>query len=121
MKILKQYRNEQLKNKLKLGNKWGNSNRVFTTDYGFDMFPNTPSNILTNIIKKYNLKYINFHALRHTSISLLANSNVPIQLVSKKAGHSSLKTTTEIYSHFYDESFKQLANTMDNILSKEAK
>ena len=121
MKILKQYRNEQLKSKLKLGNKWGNSNRVFTTDYGFDMFPNTPSNILTNIIKKYNLKYINFHALRHTSISLLANSNVPIQLVSKKAGHSSLKTTTEIYSHFYDESFKQLANTMDNILSKEAK
>lgn len=119
--ILLRYRKEQLENKLKLGNKWGNSNRVFTTDYGFDMFPNTPSAILTNIIKKHNLKYINFHALRHTSISLLANSNVPIQLISKKAGHSSLKTTTEIYSHFYDDTFKELANTMNNILTKEAK
>ena len=114
--ILKQYHMEQMKLKLKLGNKWGNSERVFTNEYGFDMFPNTPSNILTKILKKYNLKYINFHALRHTSISLLANSNVPIQLVSKKAGHSNLKTTTEIYSHFYEDTFKEIANTMNNYL-----
>lgn len=112
MNILKQCQKEQLK--LKLGNKWGNSKRVFTNDYGYDMFPNTSSNILTKIIKRHNLKYINFHALRYTSLP--ANSNVPIQLVSKKAGYSNLKTTTEIYSHFYDDTFKKIANTMNDYL-----
>ncbi len=117
--ILKEYEKEQLRLRLKLGCKWGNSKRVFTTDYGYDMHPDTPSKILSKVINRHNLRYINFHALRHTSISLQANSNIPIQLISKRAGHSSTAITYNTYSHFFDESFKGIAETMNNFLKSE--
>ena len=107
-----------MKNQLRLiRNKWKGSKRVFTTDYGADMHPNTPSSILTKIIKKYNLKMINFHGLRHTSISLQIQKGIQPQIISRRAGHSNLSTTHSIYSHFFKESYKEVAEEMNNILN----
>lgn len=85
MKILKQYKKEQLRYRLLLGDKWGNSERVFTTDDGRDMHPDTPTKIFNKIKKKYNLKKIRFHGLRHTSISLMISKGIQAQVISKKA------------------------------------
>ena len=117
IEILKAYQKEQLENKLKLGSKWANSKRIFTTIVGGDMHPDTPSQILEKIIKKYNLKRISFHGLRHTSISLQISSGIQAQIISKRAGHSSVSTTHSIYSHFFDNEFKEVASAMNNILS----
>ena len=117
LNILKQYQKEQIENKLKLGNKWENSKRIFTNNFGGDMHPDTPSQILENIIKKYNLKRISFHGLRHTSISLQISSGIQAQIISKRAGHSSVSTTHSIYSHFFDNEFQEVANKMNNMLS----
>jgi integrase len=114
--ILKKHKSEQDKQKLLLGNKWQNSNRVFTTDYGGDMHPDTPSKILEKLIKKYDLKRITFHGLRHTSISLQITSGIQSQIISKRAGHSSVSVTHNIYSHFFDNGFKEVADKMDNFL-----
>ena len=103
--ILKQYRAEQNKNKLLLGSKWKGSERVFTTDDGEDMHPNRPYKILKQIINKYGLKDISFHALRHTSISLLITSGIQAQIISKRAGHSNVAITHSVYSHFFDSGF----------------
>ena len=117
IEILKAYQKEQLENKLKLGSKWENSKRIFTTIVGGDMHPDTPSQILEKIIKKYNLKRISFHGLRHTSISLQISSGIQAQIISKRAGHSSVSTTHSVYSHFFDNEFKEVASAMNNILS----
>ena len=116
LQILKKHKSEQDKQKLLLGNKWQNSNRVFTTDYGGDMHPDTPSKILEKLIKKYDLKRITFHGLRHTSISLQITSGIQSQIISKRAGHSSVSVTHNIYSHFFDNGFKEVADKMDNFL-----
>ena len=116
LQILKKYKNEQDKQRLLLGNKWQNSQRVFTTNYGADMHPDTPSKILDKIIKKYNLKRITFHGLRHTCISLQIFSGVQSQIISKRAGHSSVSVTHNIYSHFFDTGFKEVADKMDIFL-----
>lgn len=118
--ILKTYKKEQLENKLKLGSKWENSKRIFTTNLGGDMHPDTPSQILEKIIKKYELKKISFHGLRHTSISLQISSGIQSQIISKRAGHSSVTTTHSIYSHFFDNEFQEVANKMNDILSINA-
>ena len=125
MNILKQYKKEQLELQLKLGNKWQGSKRVFTTDSGADAHPNTPSKILDIIINRYNktasddrkLPRINFHGLRHTSISLQIASGVQSQIISKRAGHSNIAITHSIYSHFFDSGFKEVANKMDSFLN----
>ena len=118
LNILKKFKVEQMEKKIKLGNKWGNSKRVFTTDFGYDMHPDTPSQIFETIIKKYNLKRITFHALRHTSISLMISKGIQVQVISKKAGHSSVQVTHNTYSHFFDSEFKKCASEMDNILQE---
>ena len=116
LQILKIYKREQNEQKLLLGNKWQNSNRVFTTDYGEDMHPDRPYKILKHIIKKYNLKDITFHGLRHTSISLQISSGIQTQIISKRAGHSNVSITHSIYSHFFDDGFKEVADKMDIFL-----
>ena len=115
--ILKQYRKEQLQNKMKLGNKWGNSLRVFPTEDGNDIHPDTPSYIFRKIIKKYNLKKISFHGLRHTSASLLISQGIQHQIISRRLGHSNVSVTDSIYSHFFDDEFKEVANKMDSVLN----
>lgn len=119
LNILKLYRREQLTIKLKLGSAWQNSLRVFVTDYGADMHPNTPSKILANIIKRHNLKSINFHGLRHTSISLQISSGIQAQIISKRAGHSTIGITHNIYSHFFDSDFKDVADKMNGFLKAQ--
>lgn len=116
IKILRRYKKEQDENRLLLGNKWQNSKRVFTTDYGEDMHPDRPYKILKQIIKKYQLKDITFHGLRHTSISLQITSGIQAQIISKRAGHSNVSITHNIYSHFFDNGFKEVADKMDNFL-----
>lgn len=118
--ILKAYKKEQLENKLKLGSKWENSKRIFTTNLGGDMHPDTPSQILEKIIKKHELKRISFHGLRHTSISLQISSGIQSQIISKRAGHSNVSTTHTLYSHFFDNEFQEVANKMNDILSVNA-
>lgn len=118
---MKRFKKEQREKQLLLGNKWGNSKRVFTTEYGCDMHPDTPSQILEKIIKKYDLKKISFHALRHTSISLMISKGIQTQVISKKAGHSSVQVTHSTYSHFFDNEFKEVANVMNDILQVKSK
>lgn len=117
IKALKEWKKEQAIKRLFVGDKWMDSVRVFTTAFGEDMHPNTPSKILEKIIRENNLKRITFHGLRHTSITLLINSGVQTQIISKRAGHSNITTTHQIYSHFFNEEFEAVANTMDSILT----
>lgn len=117
---MKQFKREQAEKKLLLGDKWQGSKRIFTTEQGADMHPNTPSKILASIIKRHNIKPITFHGLRHTSITLLINSGIQAQIISKRAGHSNITITHKTYSHFFADEFKGVADTMEKILTKQS-
>ena len=99
--LLKKYKLEQQKNKMLLGNKWGNSNRILVNDFGNGINHDTPYQILKKIIKRYNLKDITFHGLRHTNASLKIEQGIQSQIISKSLGHSSIQITHKYYSHFY--------------------
>ena len=119
LNILKEYQKEQKKKRLRLGDKWGNSERVFTTEMGADMNHDTPYQIFKKIKKKYGLKDIKFHALRHTNASLKISEGIQPQIISKSLGHSSVEITHKFYSHFFEEEFKEMSNVLDkNIFSK---
>ncbi|HAN10105.1 MAG TPA: site-specific integrase [Clostridiales bacterium] len=118
--LLRQHRTETLELRLKLGSQWIESDKVFITDFGGKMHPDTPYKIFKKLIKKYILPDISFHALRHTSVSLLINSNVHIQLIAKRVGHSSPNVTQQIYAHIFEASERQVADTMNGILDIKA-
>jgi integrase len=117
--ILKQYQMEQNNLKIKLGNKWGNSKKVFTTNEGYIMYPDTPSKILNSIIKKYHLPPIHFHSLRHISASmqLMSVEAKDYIRVSKRIGHSSITTTLNTYAHVIKNNNGDIINAMNSFFN----
>lgn len=120
LNILKRYQKEQLENKLRLGNKWKNSTRILTTNFGEDIHHDTPSKIFKKILKKYGLKEITFHGLRHTNASLKIMEGVQSQIVSRSLGHSSVQITDKYYSHFFEEEFKEVSDILDKEVFSKA-
>ncbi|WP_432226806.1 tyrosine-type recombinase/integrase [Limosilactobacillus fermentum] len=44
-----------------------------------------------------------FHSLRHVHVALLLSKSIPIQVISKRLGHSNVATTMNIYAYLIDE------------------
>lgn len=114
--LLKEYKSWKDDYKKKIGKMWKNENRIFTSKYGTHIHPDTCTDILCQIIKKYNLPKITFHELRHTCTSLLIDNGVNIKAVSLRLGHSNTNTTMNIYTHAYEASKQQSADMFDKIL-----
>jgi len=53
---------------------------------------------MKTLCKKAGVRYFRFHPIRHSSASLMDNSNVPTRSIQKLLGHENQKTT-EIYLH----------------------
>lgn len=67
------------------------------------------------------LKYINIHALRHTSATLLINEVVHPKIISVRLGHSDIKTTTNVYGHVLKEADETASSKLDSILFNNSK
>lgn len=55
------------------------------------------------------------HALRHTHTSLLAAAGVPLDLISRRLGHSDSKVTREIYMHVTERLKDKDAALLDRV------
>jgi len=47
----------------------------------------------------------------------MISKGIQTQIISRKVGHSSVQTTDRVYSHFFEDEFKDVANVMDEVLS----
>lgn len=57
----------------------------------------------------------NFHALRHTHATMLIEGGAPIKSVSKRLGHSTVKTTMELYVHETEKMIEDTVNTFEAV------
>lgn len=71
MLLLKKYKASQSEERMKIADKWFDSDRIFTTWDGRPMFPDTISNWFPEFLKQHGLPHITFHGLRHTAATLL--------------------------------------------------
>ena len=60
-------------------------------------------------------KNISSHIFRHSHISFLAESGLPIKSIMDRVGHSNAKMTLEIYSHTTQDMEGKLVETLDSI------
>ena len=51
------------------------------------------------ILKRWNIPDINYHALRHTFATRCIEAGVDMKSLSEMLGHSNVSTTMEIYMH----------------------
>ena len=79
-----------------------------------------------NSIKYYSRKIkqetgidFQYHALRKTHLTFLANQNIPAVEVMNRAGHKKFETTMKYYVNRSGESRKQLLKALNNISTEE--
>ena len=75
------------------------SNHVFINKYGFPLNRRVITKNYTNMLKKLRIRYISFHALRHTFATRALENNIDIKTISEVLGHSDASMTLNIYSH----------------------
>ena len=51
-----------------------------------------------------------------TSVSLLINAGIQTQLISRRVGHSSVSTTSNIYSHIFNSTECEATEKLNEIL-----
>lgn len=62
------------------------------------------------------LKVIRIHDFRHSHASLLANSGINIQEISRRLGHSNIEMTWNTYSHLYPKEEERATDVLDDII-----
>ena len=101
---LKEYEVWWLNQKRYLGDRLGDTDRLFCTEDGTDISPGLFRVWLQKTLAKTNLPKVTLHSLRHTNITLQLVAGVNMKTVSARAGHSKASTTSDFYSHFIKNS-----------------
>lgn len=124
MKELKTYYIDHKRKKLELGNLWryiydddGKPvNLLFVKEDGYPTHLNSIGNEWKKIIKRYNLKDITFHELRHSCASLMVKKGVNFKVIQERLGHANIGITLDLYSHLEEEQHKESASVFSDIL-----
>ena len=116
--MLRQYKKEQAEHRLRVGDLWQGSDRLFTTWDGKPMHPDTISKWFPKFLKRHNLPSIPFHGLRHTAATMLINQGLPAKSISARLGHSNISTTFDIYGHYLKSADKEAANRLEQVYQR---
>lgn len=114
--LLKQWRAEQAKTRLALGNDWQGAKNIFTTYDGKIMNPSTGPKWFSEFLRKNNFRHIRFHDLRHTFATLLVGHKIDIKTVSSTLGHAQASTTMNYYVHNLESASKASVELLENML-----
>lgn len=118
IEMLRRYKADQAAQRLKLGDFWKGDEWVFTQSDGRAMYPTTPTQWFGKFLKRHDLPHRKFHALRHTSATLLLSNGTNIKNVAARLGHSQLKTTNR-YVHAVEQAEREAADTFQKIFHTE--
>lgn len=112
--LLEEYKQWQDTQRQKLGDAWEDKDgRVFTTDSGAPLFPDSISQWFTKFVQRSGLPKVTVHSLRHTYASLMIAEGTPLVVVSHQLGHAQSSTTANIYAHVIKSAEAKAAQTFD--------
>lgn len=117
MGILKELKDEQDEEALRLGDKWVESDRLFVKGNGEPMNNQTPYGWLKEFCEKNDMPFYGIHSFRHFAASALISSGLDVVTVSGALGHCNLGTTLNVYAHMFQTAQARVAQAMDGAFS----
>jgi integrase len=99
------------------GSRWTDSGLVFVSTIGAPLDPRNVLRLWHKILEDADVPRVSFHALRHTTASLLIAEDVQMKMIQELLGHSQISTTSDIYRHVFPQAFIQAAAAMDRALN----
>ena len=113
MDLLKMLKEEQDNEALRLGDKWVDTDRLFTKWDGREMNNQTPYGWLKEFCEKNDLPFYGLHSFRHFAASSLISAGLDVTTVSGALGHSNSGTTLNVYSHMFQTAQARVSEAMD--------
>lgn len=117
VKDLKAHKAKQAEEKLFFGDKYMNNGLVFCTEDGRTLWPSNFNERYSKVLKAAGIEHKKLHALRHTFVSLLAESGEDMKTIQELAGHSSIAVTADIYTHVFERTKRKAVNHLEDILN----
>jgi integrase len=100
IEALRAHRAWQLEMRMRVGI-GGKPELVFADLEGNPMSPNALSRQWGRFVRAHGLPHVSFHALRHTSVSMLINGGLDPVSIAKRIGHANAAITLRIYAHAF--------------------
>ena len=100
-----------------LGADYNDGDLVFALADGRPVLPWTFTASFRYLVDRAKVPYIRLHDLRDTHASLLAKHGVPLEVVSKRLGHSNIGITAERYLFVYRDRDAQAAAVFERLAS----
>lgn len=120
IRLLRKWKTIQSKELLFLGINASEKDQLVFTYVNADGELNQPihadytNNIMKRIEKKYALKHVTIHGLRHTHATLLLESGANIKETQDRLGHKNAQTTLNTYAHVTEKAQRNALEKFDN-------
>lgn len=119
VQTLRDHRSRQSENRRLFGPDYRDDlNLIFATPDGGYLKPDTMTAKVCLLADKAGLDGSSLHTLRHSHGSQLLANGVPLPVVSKRLGHSSVYVTATIYSHALSKDELAAADIWDTSIQK---
>lgn len=115
--MLKDYKVWQNTQRLRVGEEWVNTDRLFTQCDGKPIYPDMVTEWFGKFLKRHGLPKVTLHSLRHTNATLMIAEGVDICTVSKRLGHANTSITLDVYAHALKTKDSDAADRLEAVLS----
>ncbi len=90
---LQRLREQQGAERAAWGEAWTETGLVFTAPDGLGLVPQSVSKSFSRLVAAHEMPPLTFRGLRHTCASVLLSAGLPMPVVSRMLGHSSIGIT----------------------------
>jgi integrase len=116
--VLRKHRVRQLEDRVAASSAWVDEvGRVFTREDGAGLDPDAVSARFRELCAAAEVRAIRLHDVRHAHATLLLAAGAPVEVVSKRLGHSRISTTMDLYVHPDDEQQRAVSDTFGALLA----
>jgi len=119
VRSLREHRDRQLKEREAAGDKWNETDLVFTSPTGTSIDATKISKEFHRHLDRAGLPQRRFHDLRHSCATLLLVQGVSPRVVMEVLGHSQISQTMNTYTHVLPELRRQAADRIDDLLYEQ--
>lgn len=101
-----------------LGDEYADGGYVLCHDGGQPYQADYLTNRLQRLMKQLDMPYVTLHGLRHSFASIANSRNVSIFGISKALGHSTTNTTSQIYTHLFDDTHLSVVQAVGEAITE---
>ena len=120
LSLLKDHRRLQRERQIRIGGLWQDHDLVCPSNLGTPLSSRNVLRAFHEALEAAGLAKRGLHALRHSAATILVTQGVPLEVVADMLGHSSIRVTADVYSHFVLGRQEQAAAVMNNIMPERA-